>query len=570
MKKILFLITCILFVTISIYAQNTLNEVFYQSTAKAQDGKILSNQALNLKLNLKNIITNEIYYSEAHQVNTDQFGLFSLVIGEGKTLSGDFAAIPWGSGAIWLETLADAGNEQIFREVKLFTDPSIYNNDIIGNVDITNLNVAANVPPYCLGPSCRCEGGISEMQLYYLGPDPVNIDVYNSLDLVTPFTSRTNITNGDSIIISAATLSNGVFAYYTYFKVTNLITGDECINRIYSQCPRNVWPGSLSDLQILGKRYGDIFVYGYTSSAQNQQCDISNIEQDWKVGGNIVAPDNMKLGTINNEPVSIITNNLERGVISKDGNFGFGTNAPLARVHVGGNARITDVLDVFGVTTIHNITNSTNVNNGALVVNGGVGVGLNLNIGQNLDVTGTTFLRNNLTVGASGLTRLQNLTASTNSNTGALVVAGGTGIGGNLNVAGMGHFDGKVTIGTNNMPILVNVVNTSNYSLFVADGILTEEVLVNVGWADHVFNKDYPLKKLEEVETHIQEKGYLPDTPSAQEIEENGLKLGEATVNQQIKIEELFLYLIELNKEVKQLKQENKQLQAKVQELEKR
>ena len=70
------------------------------------------------------------------------------------------------------------------------------------------------------------------------------------------------------------------------------------------------------------------------------------------------------------------------------------------------------------------------------------------------------------------------------------------------------------------------------------------------------------LKSLEEVEQHIAEKGHLPNTPSAQEIEEGGLPLGEAAVNQQEKIEELFLYLIEMNKEIEQLKAENAALRA--------
>ena len=100
---------------------------------------------------------------------------------------------------------------------------------------------------------------------------------------------------------------------------------------------------------------------------------------------------------------------------------------------------------------------------------------------------------------------------------------------------------------------LQGIINTSFYHLFVEGGILTEEVLVRTGWADYVFAEDYDLQSLEEVEAHIAENGHLPNTPSAQEIENGGLQLGAATVNQQEKIEELFLYLIEMNKELETL-----------------
>jgi hypothetical protein len=136
-----------------------------------------------------------------------------------------------------------------------------------------------------------------------------------------------------------------------------------------------------------------------------------------------------------------------------------------------------------------------------------------------------------------------------------------------LDVAGNTHIGGRVAIGTANTPNMLGINNTSGYNLFVAGGILTEEVLVRTGWADYVFEESYPLKDLEEVEQHIREKGHLPGVPSAAQVEESGLGLAENAVNQQVKIEELFLYVIELNKEVKALKEENEQLKAKIEAL---
>jgi hypothetical protein len=133
-----------------------------------------------------------------------------------------------------------------------------------------------------------------------------------------------------------------------------------------------------------------------------------------------------------------------------------------------------------------------------------------------------------------------------------------------LHVAGATRLGGKVAIGTGNMPNMLGANNTGGYNLYVSGGILTEEVLVRTGWADYVFEKDYPLPSLEAVEQHIQQKGHLPGVPSAAEVEANGLGLAENALNQQVKIEELFLHLIELNKELKALKAENEQLKARI------
>lgn len=105
---------------------------------------------------------------------------------------------------------------------------------------------------------------------------------------------------------------------------------------------------------------------------------------------------------------------------------------------------------------------------------------------------------------------------------------------------------------------------TVDYRLFINGGIRALELHVdNSSWCDYVFESDYKLKPLEEVEAHIEAKGHLHNTPSAEEIETNGgFELSEMTRNQQEKIEEIFLHLIELNKEVATLKAENADLKA--------
>lgn len=125
--------------------------------------------------------------------------------------------------------------------------------------------------------------------------------------------------------------------------------------------------------------------------------------------------------------------------------------------------------------------------------------------------------------------------------------------------------NGRVGIGAvTTFPTTAGTVNVSNYRLFVTGGILTDEVRVNLSangtWADYVFNKDYNLKSLSEVEKFINENGHLPNVPSAKQVKEEGIELGNMSKIQQEKIEELTLYLIQQNKEIEELKAQVKLL----------
>lgn len=128
--------------------------------------------------------------------------------------------------------------------------------------------------------------------------------------------------------------------------------------------------------------------------------------------------------------------------------------------------------------------------------------------------------------------------------------------------------EGKLAIGTTSTPNSLGASDLTPYTLYAAGGVLTEEVRVRTGWADHVFEKDYALTDLECVEEHIRENGKLPGMPSTEEVQADGLELGDMTVRQQIKIEELFLHMIEMDKELKALKQENEALKARIGKLE--
>lgn len=109
---------------------------------------------------------------------------------------------------------------------------------------------------------------------------------------------------------------------------------------------------------------------------------------------------------------------------------------------------------------------------------------------------------------------------------------------------------GVVGIGTSNIPDL-------NYKLYVKGGIRAEKIKVDVattnGWADYVFEEDYQLMSLPEVEKFIQANKRLPEIPSAEEVVCDGVELTEMQVKLLKKIEELTLYSIEQNKRIEML-----------------
>ncbi|WP_420571787.1 hypothetical protein [Kordia sp.] len=114
----------------------------------------------------------------------------------------------------------------------------------------------------------------------------------------------------------------------------------------------------------------------------------------------------------------------------------------------------------------------------------------------------------------------------------------------------------KVGINTNKLINQLGSADLSAYSLYVKGGILTEEVHVQTGWADYVFEKDYHLLSIEKVADFIEKNGHLPNIPSAKAVETDGIELGDITKRQQEKIEEIMLYVIEIQKEIDTINRE--------------
>lgn len=96
----------------------------------------------------------------------------------------------------------------------------------------------------------------------------------------------------------------------------------------------------------------------------------------------------------------------------------------------------------------------------------------------------------------------------------------------------------------------IGTTNPKGYKLAINGKTITEEVVVKLygNWPDYVFENNYKLPSLSELEQFIKTNKHLPDVPTADEVKENGLSLGEMNILLLEKIEELTLHLIEQHK----------------------
>ncbi len=273
----------------------------------------------------------------------------------------------------------------------------------------------------------------------------------------------------------------------------------------------------------------------------------------------------------------------QRLTVKTNGNVGIGTTNPSEQLEVKGNIKTTgnfmsnDYRNASGVAMLSFASNSLRLGANKLVVaaNGNIGIGtlnpthkLHINLGASQLKTYTYGAE--VTVNTAGgwarAFRLRNenddRTAVFGSLNGSAYISTGFDIAGDQT----GYKNQKLTINTNG-DVGIGTTNTKGYKLGVNGKIAATEVKVAMfnNWADFVFDEEYNLPSLTEVENHIQKNGHLKDIPSAEEVAKDGFFLGEMDAKLLQKIEELTLYTIEQEKELTLLKKQS----SKIEQLEK-
>ena len=192
---------------------------------------------------------------------------------------------------------------------------------------------------------------------------------------------------------------------------------------------------------------------------------------------------------------------------------------------------------------------------------GYVGIGTTLpnemlHVNGSIEVTGSIKFANGTTVSSADQIPA-GFATSVSSSVDAVVTA-------DNNIDGQG----KISLRTGNTARLT-VLNDGNVGigttapdakLTVAGDVHSQEVRVTINaGADFVFEEDYNLPALEKVEMYIKTHKHLPGIAPANEMENEGLELGEMNIKLLQKIEELTLYMIQQQKEIENLKKIVKQ-----------
>jgi hypothetical protein len=243
------------------------------------------------------------------------------------------------------------------------------------------------------------------------------------------------------------------------------------------------------------------------------------------------APAGGVAGTATNHAFSFVTNKLSRMTIATNGNVGIGTGATGTipnLLTVNGNASMTSAIISANILLSSTSPLIMGTQSGILRVIGGTTAATD----PSITLYGSTHSANPKLITLDGEEIRFRLV---NGTTESMRVTSG----------------GNVAIGVDCVP--------SGYKLAVKGNIICEKLKVKpyascATWADYVFESDYKLLKLNEVEAFIKKNKHLPGVPSAAEVDANGVEVVEMEATLLKKIEELTLYVIELQKQVDELK----------------
>ncbi|HEV7780925.1 MAG TPA: hypothetical protein VGO58_06645 [Chitinophagaceae bacterium] len=245
----------------------------------------------------------------------------------------------------------------------------------------------------------------------------------------------------------------------------------------------------------------------------------------------------------------------------QNGNMGVATGipVPIARLDVKG-AGTTSSTNTF---VLRNALGDTLLR---MRDDGRMGIGYNgTTYGRQINLGGTGinfYTSNEASFGGAVFPTDTSLVLWSNSNANNYLVLqpswGNTGIGTYTPNAKF-HLNGAQLIGSNSARI------ATGYELSVDGDVIAESFVTqnSTSWPDYVFEDNYPLRSISDLETAIRQHKHLPNVPSAAEIEKNGINLGKMSSALLEKVEELTLYIIQLKKENTDLEIRLKKLEEK-------
>jgi len=315
---------------------------------------------------------------------------------------------------------------------------------------------------------------------------------------------------------------------------------------------------------------------------------ISESKAQWSLNGNTGITTTNWLGTINNVPLSVKTNNTFHTIFNNNGTLGIGLTNPIDKLHL-------------HAATICNSEEQLPPENGDLTDQYCVGLRLSNTTtgsgtmdGFSIKLTGANTLitawENNasikfLTQSSGSVDFLQKTGSSTavkrlGMHSNGNVYVGNVTPSAKLHVKSentsdwLGFFENNANVskglkikagkfGTTNAGNILELgtdKDGSYYKVFAVNAntgkTYAREVIVDLqtNWPDYVFESNYQMLSLIDLEAYILENKHLPGVKSANEVKEQGVNVVENQAALLEQIEQLTLRLIEMNKEIELLK----------------
>jgi hypothetical protein len=281
-------------------------------------------------------------------------------------------------------------------------------------------------------------------------------------------------------------------------------------------------------------------------------------------------------GTSSLLPLTFLMGGSEKMRITVDGRIGIGSSNPGSKLEVMGGITSTAPLGVaYGTPAITLSMENSPINIGTITTSDGTNLALMPNFGNGnvgigttsptskLEVNGGIFI--NSDVAANDMFKIA---ATTTENLPVIKMGVRNNLIGNMTIGLWtdpydGYIEDKIVLDAADASYIINglaigkTTISSGYSFDVAGKIKANEIVVVSPGADFVFEDNYNLRNLSEVETFIKQNKHLPEVPTATEVQENGVSLGEMQTKLLQKIEELTLYIIEQDKRIKELEGKN-------------
>lgn len=387
---------------------------------------------------------------------------------------------------------------------------------------------------------------------------------------------QSNAGNNNNTLFSPA--SNGKVGIGTYNPQAKLdVNGSLRVN------------GNINAPQFSGQGYGivacspggDFFFFPDPSLDPNNPNLCNPSPFNWNLHGNLnTDPNTDFIGTCDGSDLVFRTNSIERMRLTGEGNLGVGTTNPLAKLQINVSQNTNPGGVAASFTAQHSSTlgsmfvvpstvqgayngisqqgdygifwsdgvlpDGKNSNSGFVIAPwannvSGIRVASNGNVGISnpnptfaLDVGGAVNANQFLINGAPLPLSLWSVQGNDLFFDVGATNSASVGIG----VAGPSSFYGCPT----------SICPNGKYTLAVNGGIRAKALKIEPLWADYVFDSTYALMSLDSVESYILQHKHLPGVPSSSEVSKNGIDVGETEAILLSKIEELTLYIIQLQK----------------------